>query len=141
MPIENWNTELAQLMFNFRLESGFRSRGTADDTFTDQFGNSIRFSHTNYSCFAPSLLKLLKNPKMKMVEIDDVDKGFLSYSVYQHSDGYFMLFETRVDLYGNCGHFTSFIVVPTLEFVSKFIDGLKRFDECYDEEEEEEVEE
>ena len=124
MPIEKWKTELAQLMFTF-TEQPRTYRSSPELTFTDQFGNFIEFSHLKYLCYAPPLLKLLNNPDMKTIEVEDVDKGYLSYSVYQHTDGYFILFESRVNLNGWCGNFTSFAVVPALETVIAFVEGLE----------------
>lgn len=61
---------------------------------------------------------------MGRIEVEDVDKGYLSYSLYRHADSYYILYESRVDLNGWCGNFTSFVVVPTLEPLTEFVEGM-----------------
>jgi hypothetical protein len=127
MPIENWQSDLAQLMFSFKAEPHpllAEDQGDIDRSLIDQFGNRISFGHTAISCLAPALLNLLKHPEIKTVEIDGVDKGYLSYSLYRHEESYYILYETRNNLAGACGNFTSFVVVPTLEPVIQFVENL-----------------
>jgi hypothetical protein len=127
MAINNWQHDMAQLMFNFKADpKKTREPGTVASSskcFEDQFGNGIEFNHTTYQGFGPQLLNLLRNPDLQTVEID-VDKGCLSYSVYNQQGEYYVLFETRVNLYGRCGHFTSFVVIPTLDHAIEFVEGM-----------------
>jgi hypothetical protein len=130
MAIDNWQHDMAQLMFNFKAEPNktrkpVAAASSSSPCFEDQFGNCVDFSHTHYFCFAPRLLHLLRNPALQTVEIDDVDKGFLSYSVYNQGE-YYVLFETRVNLYGRCGHFTSFVVIPTLDHAIEFVEEMAK---------------
>ena len=123
--IENYAEHLAPLLASFESQRRFIT-GDPDPnrSFTDQFGNFIEFNHTEVLCCAPPLLKLLKDPSMGRIEVKDVDKGYLSYSLYRHGDSYYILYESRVDLYGCCGNFTSFVVVPTLEPVAEFVEAM-----------------
>jgi hypothetical protein len=123
--IENYTEHLAPLLASFQRQPRFTT-GDPDpnESFTDQFGNFIDFSHTEVLCFAPPLLKLLKDPSMGRIEIMDVDKGTLTYSLYRHADSYYILYESRVNLDGRTGHFTSFVVVPTLEPAAEFVEAM-----------------
>jgi hypothetical protein len=137
--IENYTEHLAPLLASFERQTNFIT-GDPDPnrSFTDQFGNFIDFGHTEVWCFAPPLLKLLKDPSMGRIEVTNVDKGTLTYSLYRHADSYYMLYETRMNLYGRGGHYTSFVVVPTLEPVTEFVEAMRK--RQLEEEEEDEKE-
>lgn len=124
--IENYREHLAALLAGFHIQSSDASN--PEKTFTDQFGNFIDFSHTEMWCIAPPLLKLLKNPSMGRIEVTDVDKGYLCYSLHRHEDAYYILYESRVNLYGRGGNYTSFVVVPTLEPLIEFVEAMKKRD-------------
>lgn len=61
---------------------------------------------------------------MKTVEVRDVDRGYLAYTIYKHADAYFMLYQTSANI-GWRGPFTSFVVVPTLEPLMEFLAGME----------------
>ena len=124
--IEDYREHLAPLLASFQAERrGILCERNSEEVFADQFGNALDLGHSEKLCFGPPLLKLLGNPALGKVEVE-VDKGYLSYSMWRHAESYYIIYESRVNLYGWCGNFTSFVVVPTLEpliaFVEKLID-------------------
>lgn len=62
---------------------------------------------------------MLKKGKDGSIQIDKVDKGNLFFSLAKDGDN-FVLSETRIDLYGSYGAFTSHIIVPELKGVIDF---------------------
>ncbi len=109
MPIENYRDELAPLMSSFAVDpllALYRNRDYC--SFTDQFGNKMELDGNG------DVLGLLKNPEMKIIELE-TDSGYESMSLYQHQGDYFILFRTKVNLNSGYGWFTSFVVVPTLD--------------------------
>jgi hypothetical protein len=122
--IENYAEHLAPLLASFKGQPRLIIRDPdPNESFIDQFGNFIEFNHTEVSCFAPPLLKLLKDPSIGRIEMMHVEKGYLSYSLYRHADSYYILYESQ-SLYGRWGHFTSFVVVPTLQPVVEFVEAM-----------------
>lgn len=115
MSIEHYKTDLAPLLHGFKDETV--SYRDSKRTFTDEFGNSICFNYGKRD-----VIKLINDPSLITVEVRDIDKGYLSYTVYQHADSYFILYQTRCDLDGWCGHFRSFVVVPSLDVIAQFLD-------------------
>lgn len=120
MSIENWETDLAQLMFSFKKGPELGVAGSYQDptVFTDQFGNILDFGNQYFDA-----LILLRNPELKTVEVRELDRGSMSFSLYEHADSYYMLYQTSVNTRW-VGHFTSFVVVPTLKPVIEFLEGL-----------------
>jgi len=120
MSIENWKTDLAPLLHGFQAEPR-RSKRVPDEktTFTDQFGNHLELDNGRFV-----LKKLLADPSLGTLECKDVDKGHQSFTLYQHAESYYILYETRVDLYGWCGHFKSFVIIPDLVGITEFIENL-----------------
>jgi len=122
--IENYTEHLAVLLDTFIKEperGGTNWKRPRDDTFTDEFGNSIDFSHTEPSCTGIPLLKLLRAGEKGWAEIKDVDKGHLSYWLGVHGD-YFMVHELKVDLYGWCGKFDSYVILRSLDPLIQFLE-------------------
>ena len=126
--IANYKVDLAPLLAHFRPSFyrtdtprvNKRSKYEENLTFTDQFDNFIVF------CRADCCFDLLKNPEREYAECN-VDKGYLSYSVYHHSNSYYVVSETRVNTNGWCGHFTSFVVVPSLEPLIEFLIAAREY--------------
>jgi hypothetical protein len=124
MPIENYQDELAPMLFSFVADPYEKEYDGEGCWFTDQFGNKM-----NLQVYG-DVLKLLKNPELKIIELE-TDKGHESMSLYQHKEDYFILFRSKVNANGCCGWFTSYVVVPTLnDIITKIeIHLLKREEE------------
>ena len=90
--------------------------------YTDEFGNSIDFGHTEADCFAPPLLEMLESSMEQEIRVD-VDKGGLFYELKKR-DEFFELIETKIDLYGRYGKFVSKVKVPDLSPLKAFLQML-----------------
>ena len=122
MSIENWKVDLAPLLHGFKTEPRYATYDREKKkTFTDQFGNEFYYSYGK-----KALLKLLNQPSLGTVESDEIDKGHHEFTLYQHADSYFILYETRIDMNGWCGHFSSFVVIPDLGELTKFVESMRR---------------
>ncbi|KAF7377879.1 hypothetical protein MSAN_00211500 [Mycena sanguinolenta] len=93
--------------------------------FTDEFGNTINFGHTGPSWLMPYVLPLLKNGKSSAVEVQELDKGRLFYTLQKHEEtGYWVFSHTKFNLYGWIGIFTSSVVVKELDGLIQFVEKL-----------------
>eukprot|EP01032_Pedospumella_encystans_P016164 gene16164-18451_t len=122
--IENYKLDLAVLLDTFIKEpdrGGSSYKRPRDDEFTDEFGNSINFGHTEPACTGIPLLKLLKSGEKGWANIQDVDKGHLSYWLGVHGD-YFMVYQSKVDLYGWIGKFDSYVILRSLDPLIQFLE-------------------
>ena len=126
IQVVNWQAAVAPylLMFKVQPRDPFHAGKPVylRKYFEDQYENFIYFGHTSVLCYAPRLLKMLRTGETANVEIDDVDKGSLAYTLLCR-DGFFVLMETRVELYGWCGRFMSFVVVLTLDPLKEWLEN------------------
>ena len=120
MSIENWKIDLAPLLHGFKAPD--MKYPEVDRCFTDQFGNVFEFNQV-----WNELEQILQNPALGTVAIDYIDRGHLSYTAYKHADSYYIFYETRINT-NFIGHFTQFVIVPDLEGIRQFVDGLKNDD-------------
>jgi hypothetical protein len=101
----------------------------------DNDGNVLDMSHTDFSYLKPHLLKLLCEQKDASVEIEELDRGRIFFTLQKLEDSW-VLSQTRLDLYGTYGITTESV---KLDDITTAIGQIKKM--RGDEEEEEQDEE
>ncbi|XXQ36221.1 Uncharacterized protein PBTT_06155 [Plasmodiophora brassicae] len=116
---------LEKVVKNVDRKHGYGYGRSNDDTvLRDTFGNRVYVGHTETECWRSEVLDLLKRQQEDSVEIDDIDKGRLFYTL-QKVDGVWILIQTCIDLHGDAGFFTDYIVVDDFD---KLHDHIKDLD-------------
>jgi hypothetical protein len=102
--------------------------------FKDSFGNKLDMGHTD-ACFLRPAFELVKSRKEGAVEIENVDRGSLFYTL-QKLDNYWVLIQTKIDLYGWIGCSSEFVIIEDFEkFEEKFESLIKESVAEYEDEE------
>ncbi|KAJ6542177.1 hypothetical protein DFH09DRAFT_1174237 [Mycena vulgaris] len=95
----------------------------------DAEGCFLSLGHTGPSYFVPQLLELLKADKDDSIEIEDLDKGSLYFTLQKHPSGKWVISQTRINLYGWIGIFTDYVTVADLDPLAKMLKGLEKAQE------------
>ncbi|KAJ7453243.1 hypothetical protein B0H11DRAFT_2245484 [Mycena galericulata] len=93
-------------------------------TFTDAEGRFLCLGHTEPSWFVPELLELLKAEKDDSIEIGELDRGNLYFTLQKHPSGKWVVSQTKINLYGWGGTFTDYVMVEDLGPFAKMLEGL-----------------
>uniref|UniRef100_A0A7S3HFL6 Uncharacterized protein n=1 Tax=Spumella elongata TaxID=89044 RepID=A0A7S3HFL6_9STRA len=113
--IENYKEYLAPLLETFQKES-FRGFETDNEGggFSDEFGNRIGLSIHSQRWFVKPVIDLLKTNQSGYVEIQNLDKGHMSYRLNKYSDSFYLLSQLKVNTW-IIGKFDQFVVLRSLD--------------------------
>ncbi|KAF7369780.1 hypothetical protein MVEN_00310100 [Mycena venus] len=125
----DWDQFLHPLVAKY-LSTKFDERPPSDATsFIDSEGRFLYLGHTEAGYFVPKLLELLKAEKDDSIEIGELDKGSLYFTLQKHPSGKWVISQTRINLYGRIGNFTDYVMVEDLEPFAKMLEGLEEAQE------------
>ncbi|KAJ7838941.1 hypothetical protein B0H14DRAFT_2588276 [Mycena olivaceomarginata] len=125
----DWDQFLHPLVAKY-LSAKFDDEPPSNATsFIDAEGRFLYLGHTGAGYFVPKLLELLKAEKDDSIEIGDLDKGSLYFTLQKHPSGKWVISQTKINLYGWIGNFTDYVMVEDLEPFAKMLEGLEKAQE------------
>ncbi|KAJ7140896.1 hypothetical protein C8R44DRAFT_866577 [Mycena epipterygia] len=125
----DWDQFLHPLVAKY-LSAKFDDKPLSDATsFIDAEGRFLGLGHTEPGYFVPQLLELLEAEKDDSIEIGELDKGSLYFTLQKHPSGKWVISQTRINLYGWIGIFTDYVMVENLEPLAKMLEGLGKAQE------------
>ena len=127
--IENYKEFLAPLLETFQKESlgGFQTDTDEGGGFSDEFGNKIGLSIHSHRWFVKPIIELLRTNESGYVEIQNLDKGHMSYRLNKYSDSFYLLSQLKVNTW-IIGKFDQFVVLRSLDPL------IQLLEQCEDEE-------
>ncbi|KAJ7458270.1 hypothetical protein B0H11DRAFT_1924722 [Mycena galericulata] len=109
------------------LGKKFKHESSSDaTTFIDTEGHFMNLGHTEPSWFVHQLLELLKAEKDDSIEIGELDRGNLYFTLQKHPSGKWVVSQTRINLYGWVGTFTDYVMQCTHELLRPRYDSRAR---------------
>ncbi|KAJ7733369.1 hypothetical protein B0H14DRAFT_3898910 [Mycena olivaceomarginata] len=98
-------------------------------SFTDPEGRFLDLGHTVSGFFVHDLLELIRAEKDDSIEIGELDRGSLYFTLQKHPSGRWVVSQTKIDLYGWVGTFTDYVMVEDLAPFVKMLEGLAEAEE------------
>eukprot|EP01032_Pedospumella_encystans_P016165 gene16165-18452_t len=127
--IEDYKEYLAPLLETFQKEESFRGFHTDTDEgggFSDEFGNKIGLSIHSHRWFVKPIIELLRTNESGYVEIQNLDKGHMSYRLNKYSDSFYLLSQLKLKVNTDIvGRFDSFVVLRSLEPLIELLEQCK----------------
>ncbi|KAJ7639933.1 hypothetical protein B0H17DRAFT_1149150 [Mycena rosella] len=120
----DWDQFLHPLVAKHFSTKFFQDAADRTTTFTDAEGRALDLGHTEPSYFVPDLLIMLKAEKDDSIEVPELDKGNLYFTLQKHPSGKWVISQTRVNLYGWIGNFTDYVMVEDLGPLVKMLEVL-----------------
>ncbi|KAJ7198325.1 hypothetical protein GGX14DRAFT_573561 [Mycena pura] len=111
----NWDQFLRPLVAKYFSEKFDTRPNDSATSFVDAEGRCLYLGHTDPNAFVPQLLELLKAEKDDSIEIEDLDKGSLYFTLQKHPSGKWVVSQTRINLYGWIGNYTDYVILEDLE--------------------------